>query len=218
VHAGVLIYYLGYARYNDILLPGEHLNAVLVDLEKNESPNKPRYVTHKRRKLFTEKSVHHHPDEWTEIQLKNYISINSERLINWFQENYVSERRTAISLDDNNISQHYFTFEQQIIIGLALDQLMQQKVNTRENRIKRFITTHMFQKVMTDIVLTSYNCSSNDIKLYIDFINIEITRLFASSGDNYLETIKKLKLIRLNDWLGQKVTKVKKRLILIDHI
>ena len=58
VHAGVLIYYLSYAKYNNILLPGEHLNAVLVDLEKNESPNKPRYVTHKRRKLFTEKSIH----------------------------------------------------------------------------------------------------------------------------------------------------------------
>ncbi|CAF0923792.1 unnamed protein product [Brachionus calyciflorus] len=50
-HVGALIYYLGYAKYRELNFPAERLNKIFVDMENNESPNKPRYFRNKRRKL-----------------------------------------------------------------------------------------------------------------------------------------------------------------------
>ena len=50
MHVAAYIHYLSFARFNpNIKLPGEHLNSVLIDMEKNQSPKKPIYVKNNRR-------------------------------------------------------------------------------------------------------------------------------------------------------------------------
>ena len=48
VHVATVIYYLSYAKYYDIKMPAEFLNAIFVDFDKMESSNNPRYVRAKR--------------------------------------------------------------------------------------------------------------------------------------------------------------------------
>ncbi len=51
IHSATVIYYLSYAKLKPdrLKLPGEHLNAVLVNTDKMEAPNRPRHVRGKRR-------------------------------------------------------------------------------------------------------------------------------------------------------------------------
>ena len=45
MHIAAYIHYLSFARYGqNIKLPGEYLNSVLVDMDKNQSPKKPTIV------------------------------------------------------------------------------------------------------------------------------------------------------------------------------
>ncbi len=202
IHSAVLILYLSHAQYHDLFLPGQHLMSVLVDLDKKESPNKPRYVRHKRRRALSYPINIRHPDEWNELELKNYVRTNSAKLKNWFNENYVSEAFTPRSLCENNIVQHYFTFDQQIVLGLEIVQTMQEEVNTNDERIYRFITTRMFQQIMSEIVKSIYSCDFDEMKRYINYV-AEYQRDTDSPNDYYLETIKKFQLLRFNDWLLQ---------------
>jgi hypothetical protein len=42
VHVATFIYYLSWAKFNDVRIPGEHLNSIFVDL--NQKTNEPTYV------------------------------------------------------------------------------------------------------------------------------------------------------------------------------
>jgi len=45
MHIAAYIHYLSFARYSqNIKLPGEYLNSVLVDMDKNQTPKKPTIV------------------------------------------------------------------------------------------------------------------------------------------------------------------------------
>lgn len=48
VHVATLIYYLAYAKYYAIRIPADYLNAVFVNTDLKEEPNKPRIVRRKR--------------------------------------------------------------------------------------------------------------------------------------------------------------------------
>ncbi|CAF0938030.1 unnamed protein product [Brachionus calyciflorus] len=50
-HVAALIYYLGYAKYREMIFPADGLNKIFIDMENKESPNKPRYFRNKRRKI-----------------------------------------------------------------------------------------------------------------------------------------------------------------------
>jgi hypothetical protein len=201
IHSAVLIYYLSNSKYKEIHLPGEHLMSILVDMNRKDLPNQPRYVRHKRRTVLIPINLHH-PDDWTDLELRNYVRINSEKFINWFNENYISESFTPRSFDENNIAQHYFNFDQQIVLGLEIVRIMQGSVNTHDDRIYRFLTTRMFMQIMNEIVTSTYNCNVVEMKQYMDYV-AEHTRRSDSPNDYYLQTIKTQHLIRMNEWLIQ---------------
>lgn len=58
VHVACVIYYLSYAKYTQLQLPAKNQRLIFIDMDKNEKPNKPRYVIRNRKKrdIFT------HPD------------------------------------------------------------------------------------------------------------------------------------------------------------
>ena len=50
IHVASFIYYLSFARYSDIKIPGEYLSSVLIDTANKQSANKPLYARKKRRR------------------------------------------------------------------------------------------------------------------------------------------------------------------------
>ncbi|CAF1002651.1 unnamed protein product [Brachionus calyciflorus] len=47
-HVSSAIYYFSFARYQQIRIPGDHLNKIFLDKIKKQKPNEPKYVRHKR--------------------------------------------------------------------------------------------------------------------------------------------------------------------------
>lgn len=49
-HVAAVIYYFGYAKHKQIILPAEGLNNILIDIQGKTLPNNPIYFRNKRRK------------------------------------------------------------------------------------------------------------------------------------------------------------------------
>ena len=50
VHIAAFIYYLSFARFREIKVPGEYLSEVLIDMSKKQAPNYPHFIKNKRMK------------------------------------------------------------------------------------------------------------------------------------------------------------------------
>lgn len=59
VHVACVIYYLCYAKYTQLRLPAQNQRLIFIDMDKNEKPNKPRYVIRNRKK----KAIFRHPEK-----------------------------------------------------------------------------------------------------------------------------------------------------------
>jgi hypothetical protein len=145
-----------------------------------------------------------HPDEWTELELQTYLERNALKYFDWFKNNYKFEPFTLRKTDENNIASHYFTSDQQIFLIPAIEKIMNgYKIDIKNEGNKRFIWSHLFQKIMTDIVLETYGCNIINLGSYIKYVIEERDKQNGSRDAQYLDIVKIFKLKRINEWLNQ---------------